>query len=151
MELIPVGRWRHFKGNEYEVMGLAKHSETLDEIYEKCDYITLHVPLLDSTRGMIGEEAMKRISALASPSPVLAVVRKPSDIIVEDLSSLMNHLSKGGLYLGLDTIRDPGNLGTIMRTAEGFTARAFCHEIDHLDGICFTQHVTRYLKPEELE
>ena len=37
------------------------------------------------------------------------------------------------------------------RTAEGFTARAFCHEIDHLDGICFTQHVTRYLKPEELE
>ena len=31
-------------------------------------------------RDEIGEEAMKRISALASPSPVLAVVRKPSDI-----------------------------------------------------------------------
>ena len=39
----------------------------------------------------------------------------------------------------------------VMRTAEGFTARAFCHEIDHLDGVCFVQHVTRYLKPEELE
>jgi len=39
----------------------------------------------------------------------------------------------------------------VMRTAEGFTARAFCHEIDHLDGVCFVKHVTRYLKPEELE
>ena len=28
-------------------------------------------------RDEIGEEAMKRITALASPSPVLAVVRKP--------------------------------------------------------------------------
>lgn len=29
-ETIPVGRWRHFKGNEYEVLGIAKHSETLE-------------------------------------------------------------------------------------------------------------------------
>ena len=27
---IPIGKWRHFKGMEYEVMGIAKHSETLD-------------------------------------------------------------------------------------------------------------------------
>lgn len=27
---IPCGRWRHFKGNLYEVMGIAKHSETLE-------------------------------------------------------------------------------------------------------------------------
>lgn len=27
---IPLGRYRHFKGNEYEVLGVAKHSETLE-------------------------------------------------------------------------------------------------------------------------
>ena len=31
-ETIPVGRWRHFKGNEYEVLGIAKHSETLEPL-----------------------------------------------------------------------------------------------------------------------
>ena len=29
MELRP-GRYRHFKGNEYELIGVAKHSETLE-------------------------------------------------------------------------------------------------------------------------
>ena len=30
METIKLGRYRHFKGKEYEVLGLAKHSETLE-------------------------------------------------------------------------------------------------------------------------
>ena len=29
---IKLGKYRHFKGNEYEVMGIAKHSETLEPI-----------------------------------------------------------------------------------------------------------------------
>lgn len=61
----------------------------------------------------IGEEAMSRISQLSSPSPVLAVIRKP------DEGSLL-HIPSGGLYLGLDSIRDPGNLGTIIRIADWF-------------------------------
>ena len=38
-----------------------KHSKSLDEIYSKCDYITVHVPLLDSTKGMINKEAISKM------------------------------------------------------------------------------------------
>jgi len=34
---------------------------------------------------------------------------------------------------------------------EGLKARAFCHEIDHLDGIIFKEKVKRMLRPDELE
>ena len=30
MEITP-GKYRHFKGNEYEVIGVGKHSETLED------------------------------------------------------------------------------------------------------------------------
>ena len=29
---IPLGKYRHFKGHEYEVLYLARHSETLEEM-----------------------------------------------------------------------------------------------------------------------
>ena len=29
---IKLGKYRHFKGNEYEVLAMAKHSETLEEM-----------------------------------------------------------------------------------------------------------------------
>ena len=32
MEEIKIGRYRHFKGNEYEVLYLAKHSESLEDM-----------------------------------------------------------------------------------------------------------------------
>lgn len=35
----------------------VKHINTTEEIFKTCDYITIHVPLLDSTKGMINKEA----------------------------------------------------------------------------------------------
>ena len=32
MNSIPLGRYRHYKGNEYEVVGFAKHSETMEDM-----------------------------------------------------------------------------------------------------------------------
>ena len=32
MDEIKLGRYRHFKGNEYEVLHLAKHSETQEQM-----------------------------------------------------------------------------------------------------------------------
>lgn len=81
----------------------------------------------------IGEEVMKRISALANPSPALAVVRKPSDAYVDDLSAFDSVLDEGGLYLALDTIRDPGNLGTILRIADWFGIKAVFATRDTVD------------------
>ena len=81
----------------------------------------------------IGEEAMGRISALSSPSPVLAVLRKPEDIYVDDMARLESIVSKGGLYLALDTIRDPGNLGTILRIADWFGIDAVFATKDTVD------------------
>lgn len=39
----------------------VKHVLNVEEIYESCDIITIHVPLLDSTRGMIDKEAIDKM------------------------------------------------------------------------------------------
>lgn len=36
----------------------VKHITSVDTIYQECDYITIHVPLLDATRGMIDKEKL---------------------------------------------------------------------------------------------
>lgn len=84
-------------------------------------------------RDEIGMQAMSRITSLSSPSPVLAVVRKPDDIYVDDPSSLVQAISEGGLFLALDTIRDPGNLGTILRIADWFGIKAVFAAKDTVD------------------
>ncbi len=39
----------------------VKHVLNVDEIYEQCDIITIHVPLLDSTKGMINKDAIEKM------------------------------------------------------------------------------------------
>ena len=60
----------------------------------------------------IGTSAMERISLCATPSPVLAVVRMPRESVPDRIP--------GGLTLALDSVRDPGNFGTILRIADWF-------------------------------
>lgn len=81
----------------------------------------------------IGEEQMGRISSLSSPSPVLAVVRKPQDINLSSDTALSDALGQSGLYLALDSIRDPGNLGTILRVADWFGIDAVFAAPDTVD------------------
>lgn len=38
------------------------HVSTLDEIYENCDFITVHVPLTDDNKNMIGEDAISKMN-----------------------------------------------------------------------------------------
>lgn len=35
-----------------------RHAKTVDEIYKDCDYITIHVPATDTTKGMIDQDAL---------------------------------------------------------------------------------------------
>lgn len=39
----------------------VKHVVNVDDIYAECDYITIHVPLLDSTKGMINKDAIAKM------------------------------------------------------------------------------------------
>ena len=73
------------------------------------------------TQEVTGEE-LKKISNLVTPNEVLAVVCYPQN----PLPSFDNC---GKLALILDRIQDPGNLGTIIRTADWFGIKhIFCSE-----------------------
>ncbi len=50
------------------------------------------------------------------------------------------------------TVRATNRNGEIYEmTGEGLLARAFCHEIDHLDGVLFVTHVTEFVDIERNE
>lgn len=65
----------------------------------------------------IGEELMGRMSLLSSPSPALAVLRIPPEEMQDNAPA---PALPSGLCLGLDSVRDPGNVGTILRLADWF-------------------------------
>jgi len=75
----------------------------------------------------VSEKEMDRISCLSTASEVLCIVKKTQ--------YNLSHIDDEKPLLVLDAIRDPGNLGTIIRTADwfGFT-QILCSE----DGVEFT-------------
>lgn len=61
----------------------------------------------------IGASLMAKITHLTTPSPTLAIARRSDEAKVE-------WPEVGELYLALDRVSDPGNVGTIIRSAEWF-------------------------------
>jgi TrmH family RNA methyltransferase len=59
---------------------------------------------------IITENDLKKISALATPNSCLAVFKIPVE----------KTIIESGLILALDSVRDPGNLGTILRLCDWF-------------------------------
>lgn len=59
------------------------------------------------------EKIFKKISDTKTPQEILVVVEKKS-IDIEKV------LSNKGIFVVIDTLQDPGNIGTIIRTAESF-------------------------------
>ncbi|MBR2294840.1 MAG: phosphoglycerate dehydrogenase [Clostridiales bacterium] len=45
----------------WNISRAVKHITNVNDIYTDCDYITIHVPLLDSTKGMVNEEAIAKM------------------------------------------------------------------------------------------
>ena len=54
------------------------HVIRLEDIYEMCDFITIHIPLLDSTRGMIGREA------IAQMKKGVVLINMARDLLVDE-------------------------------------------------------------------
>ena len=91
-----------------------EHLYVTDAIFEK---VTV------SQKSFIKEDDMKRISALSSPSSCLALFKIPAETKIRD----------NGLIVALDTIRDPGNLGTIIRLCDWFGVKQLLCSQDTVD------------------
>ena len=62
----------------WAVSGGVKHITSVDTIYQECDYITVHVPLLDSTRGMINGQTIGQMK------DGVVVLNFARDLLVDD-------------------------------------------------------------------
>lgn len=104
------------------VEGVKGVQELLDSNFElhelfttKSDFATIDTRKVHT----ITEAELKKISALATPNTCLAVFKIPKAVAYE----------QKGLILALDDVRDPGNLGTIIRLCDWFGIKTlFCSE-----------------------
>lgn len=65
------------------------------------------------TPNLLSPSQLDRISMLNTPPEVIALARIPQ-------GNASEMLSRGGLFIALDRIQDPGNVGTIIRSGEWF-------------------------------
>lgn len=77
------------------------------------EWLTDHEKLLNGIAAIeVSPAELEKISQLQTPNQVIAVVRKFEQVTEVKL--------KGKLVVALDTLQDPGNLGTIIRIADWF-------------------------------
>jgi len=110
----------HKKNRDQEGLFIAEGVKIADElinsgfsiqkIYAIKDWADKHAGADNIT--VVTEDELKRISNLETPNQVVAVIRKKDTSAVPDLHNKITLL--------LDGIQDPGNLGTIIRTADWF-------------------------------
>lgn len=65
-----------------------RHITNVDDIYKECDYITIHVPLLDSTKGMINAEAIEKMK------DGVVVLNYARDLLVDE-KAMVDALKRG--------------------------------------------------------
>ena len=89
------------------IQELLESNFVLEHLFET-EAIFEQVPISQKT--VIKEQDMKRITALSSASSCLAIFKIPPETKIDTK----------GLIIALDDIRDPGNLGTIIRLCDWF-------------------------------
>jgi TrmH family RNA methyltransferase len=94
---------------------LAEYSNIVESIYiSNSDYQSLLAALAGEERiCLISPSEMKSISQMSTPPGVLSVCRLP------EIPEMQKDLSGKKIFY-LDGVRDPGNLGTILRIADWF-------------------------------
>lgn len=100
------------------------------EILATGDWLSEHDGLLvrkDIICTRAEEDEIRKLTHMINPQPVMALVRMPE--VDPDLSLLAKEC-----ILGFESIRDPGNLGTIIRTAEWFGIRHIICSPDSVDA-----------------
>ena len=93
-----------FKIEGFHSLELAKLSGSLE-----CVFVTKEIPHLDVDQYIVSEDIMKSISSAKSPQGVICIC---SYIAEKEVT--------GNKVLLLDNVSDPGNLGTLLRTALAF-------------------------------
>lgn len=89
------------------IQELVKSNFELEHLYTTKEDFNDIAP---NKRSVISENELNKISALSTPNTCLAVFKIP----------LESKIIESGLILALDSIRDPGNLGTILRLCDWF-------------------------------
>ena len=82
---------------------LSRHIQIVDNtdaIFEKCDYITLHVPLLDSTRGMINKDS------IAKMKDGVVILNYARDLLVND-DDIAEALKEGKIHRYMTDFPNP--------------------------------------------
>ena len=104
------------------VEGVKGVQELLDSNFELHELFTTKSDFMAIDRSKvhtITESELRKISVLTTPNSCLAVFRIPKAIAYE----------QKGLIIALDDVRDPGNLGTIIRLCDWFGVKTlFCSE-----------------------